>query len=72
MLESKEKSHHQLPLPLPKSKDGDPDDMEEEEEEEEEAPTGGYQSEDNSEDDLPYSLQQEFSRLSVRQDELAH
>ena len=31
MLESEEKSHHQLPLSLPKLKDGAPDDMEDEE-----------------------------------------
>ena len=59
---------------LPKSKDGALDDMDEEEEDD---VATRQQSKEDSEDedlevDLPSALQNAFTKLSTRQDELPH
>ena len=75
MHESEEKATHELPLSLPKSKDEAFDDMEEVEQGE--VVAIGEPVEEDSDDnedigDIPIVLWREFSRLSARQDELAH
>ena len=74
MLESKEKSYHQLPLTLPKSKDGAPNDMNEEEED---AATVGQQTKEDLEDedleaDLRDAIRRAFARLSAHKYELEY
>ena len=72
MLETKEKVHHRLPLSMPKAKDGAQDNVKDDDEgnvaenREEDSEDG------DSEVDLPNALRSAFSRLSTRQDELAH